>query len=305
MKPLLSTLTILLAALFLSLAAGQEAPATIALPDGFRPEGIAAGEGNTIYAGSLADGAIYQADVSTGEGSVAVPGEEGRVTAGLAFDERSGYLYAAGARTGSVYVFDPEAGTLLATFSLTDGDTFVNDAVISGDSVYITDSGREVLYELALGPDGALPEGDAAVSELALTGDFTADPDAFNANGIEVAADGTLIIVKAGTGELFTVDPETGETALIDLGGETVVNGDGLLLDGSTLYVVQNMKNQIAVVQLADDLSSGEITGTLTSPDFDIPTTVAEIDGALYLVNARFGTEMTADTTYDIVRVEP
>jgi sugar lactone lactonase YvrE len=227
------------------------------------------------------------------------------MTVGLAFDERSGYLYAAGGMTGNAYAFDPEAGTLLATFPLTDGGTFVNDAVISGDSVYFTDSGREVLYELALGADGALPEGDSAVSKLALTGDFTADPDAFNANGIVAAEDGTLIIVKSGTGELFTVDPETGETALIDLGGETVVNGDGLLLDGNTLYVVQNMMNQVAVVQLSDDLSSGEITGTLTSPDFDIPTTAAEIDGTLYFVNARFGTEMTADTTYDIVRVEP
>ncbi len=51
-----------------------EAPQTLALPNGFQPEGVAAGEGTTLYAGSLANGAIYEVDVVTGEGSVLVEG---------------------------------------------------------------------------------------------------------------------------------------------------------------------------------------------------------------------------------------
>lgn len=301
----LSTFVLFTFALLSAVTFAQGGPLeTIALPNGFQPEGVVAGEGTTIYAGSLADGAIYEADMATGEGSVLVPGEEGRITVGLTFDERTGYLYAAGGTTGNAYVFDTAAGTLLQTYALNPEGTFVNDAIVSGDSVYFTDSNREVLYRLELGAGGALPEGDDAVSELAITGAFTADPDAFNANGVEVADGGTLVIVKSNTGQLFTVDPESGESVEIDLGGEAVTNGDGLLLEGSTLYVVQNQDNQIAVVELSEDLASGTVSGTLTNPNFDVPTTVAAFDDALYAVNARFGTEPTPETEYAIVRVE-
>ncbi len=299
-RTLLTFAVILLAPLVF---AQGEAPQMLALPNGFQPEGVAAGEGTTLYAGSLANGAIYETDVATGEGSVLVEGEAGRITVGLTFDARTGYLYAAGGTTGNTYVFDTADGTLAQTYTLNTEGTFVNDAILSGNSVFFTDSNRAVLYRLELGEGGALPEGDTGVSKLSITGAFTADPDAFNANGIEATEDGTLIIVKSNTGQLFTVDLETGESAEIDLGGESVTNGDGILLEDSTLYVVQNQDNQIAVIELADDLSSGTLSGTLTNPNFDVPTTVAEVDGTLYAVNARFGTEPTPDTEYAIVRV--
>lgn len=286
------------------LAFAQDNPETIALPNGYQPEGIAAGTGTTLYAGSLASGAIYQTDVTTGEGSVLAAGADGRITVGLTFDPRTGYLYAAGGTTGQAHVFDTAAGELVRSFTLNTEGTFVNDAILSGDAVYFSDSNRAVVYRLALGEGGALPGGDGAVSEIALTGAFTIDPDAFNANGIEAAEDGTLIIVKSGSGQLFTVDPASGETAEIDLGGDSVVNGDGILLAGSTLYVAQNQDNQLAVLELAADLGSASLTGALTNPNFDIPTTLAQVQGTLYAVNARFGTEPTPDTTYDIVRVD-
>lgn len=286
------------------LAFAQDNPETIALPNGYQPEGIAAGTGTTLYAGSLANGAIYQTDVTTGEGSVLAAGADGRITVGLTFDPRTGYLYAAGGTTGQAHVFDTAAGELVRSFTLNTEGTFVNDAILSGDAVYFSDSNRAVVYRLALGEGGALPGGDGAVSEIALTGAFTIDPDAFNANGIEAAEDGTLIIVKSGSGQLFTVDPASGETAEIDLGGDSVVNGDGILLAGSTLYVAQNQDNQLAVLELAADLGSASLTGALTNPNFDIPTTLAQVQGTLYAVNARFNTEPTPDTTYDIVRVD-
>lgn len=302
MRHFLFTLTTLF---LLPFAAAQDSPSTIALPNGWQPEGIVAGEGSTLYVGSLADGAIYRADAETGEGSILIEGEDGRITVGLTFDPRTGYLYAAGGATGNAYVFDTAAGELLETYSLTTEGTFVNDAVLSGDNVYFTDSNTAVIYKLTLAEGGALPEGDDAITNLDVTGAFTVDPDAFNANGIEAADDGILVIVKSGTGQLFTVNPESGESVEIDLGGESVTNGDGLLLSGNTLYVVQNQDNQIAALELSEDLSSASLTDTLTSPAFDVPTTVAELDGTLYAVNARFGTEPTPETEYDIVKVEP
>ena len=60
---------------------------------------------------------------------------------------------------------------------------------------------------------------------------------------------------------------------------------------------------QIAIVKLAPDLGSGRVTGTISSPNFDIPTTIAAFGNALYAVNACFTTPPTPSTPYSIVRV--
>jgi hypothetical protein len=74
-------------------------------------------------------------------------------------------------------------------------------------------------------------------------------------------------------------------------------------LQGTTLYVVQNRLNQIAVIELAPALSSGTIVGHITNPDFDVPTTLARFGNALYTVNARFGEPSPEALEYDVVRV--
>jgi sugar lactone lactonase YvrE len=125
-----------------------------------------------------------------------------------------------------------------------------------------------------------------------------------NANGIAATADGTtLIIVQSNTGRLFTVNPDDGNTQVIDLGGESVPNGDGILLDGQTLFVVQNRLNQLAVITLAADLAAGTVEQRLTDPAFDVPTTVAASDGHLFLPNARFGIPDPDTASYSVVRI--
>ena len=113
----------------------------------------------------------------------------------------------------------------------------------------------------------------------------------------------TLIIVNSTTGTLYSLDAETGVATAIDLGGASVPNGDGILLRGKTLYVVQNFLNQITVIKLNSDWTSGEVTGVITSDNFRIPTTITFFGGALYAVNARFDTPPTPDTEYEVVRV--
>lgn len=130
---------------------------------------------------------------------------------------------------------------------------------------------------------------------MSLGGDFTFLPGgAFNANGIDATPNGeTLFVVHSTVGKLFAVDPATGVADEIELTGGNVAFGDGILLDGKTLYVVQNQLNRVAVVALAPDLGSGAITGLLTSPPtnpglLQVPTTIAEFGNRLYAVNARF-----------------
>ena len=82
------------------------------------------------------------------------------------------------------------------------------------------------------------------------------------------------------------------------------MNGDGILLDGKTLYVVKNFQNRIAVIELDSDLEEGTVVRHIgTGFGFDIPTTIDEFGKWLYAVNARFTTPPTPDTTYSIVQV--
>jgi sugar lactone lactonase YvrE len=281
-------------------------PKIIPLPNGFQPEGIVSGTGTDFYAGSLANGAIYKGDLRTGEGAVFVTGQTGRIAAGLSFDERSGYLFVSGATTGTASVYDTRTGALVASYQFTaPGSGFVNDVIVTRQAAYFTDSFNARLFVLPLGPGGQLPEG-GGFQVLPLSGDWVQVPGAFvfNANGIEATPNGdALIVINSSRGEIYRVDPTTGTADLIELGGASLSTGDGLLLDGKTLYVMRNRLNQIAVVRLANDLSSGEVTGVITDPSFRVPTTITEHGNSIYAVNARFGTPPGPNVDYDVVRV--
>jgi sugar lactone lactonase YvrE len=234
---------------------------------------------------------------------VLVPAQEGRAAVGLKYDERTGLLFVAGGPTGFAYIYNGETGENVEELQLTTGPAFINDVVITRDAAYFTNSQQPVLYRVPLRNNGKLP-GNPSVEELPLTGDYVFTPGAFNANGIAATPNGdTLIIVNSVDGLLYNVDPYTGEATLIDLGGDTVLNGDGILLQGQTLYVVQNQLNQIAVVELNSDFTEGTIVDTITDSDFRVPTTIARFGNSLYAVNARFGTPPTPDTEYEVVRV--
>jgi hypothetical protein len=82
-----------------------------------------------------------------------------------------------------------------------------------------------------------------------------------------------------------------------------VVNGDGLLLSGRTLYVVQNRLNTVAVIELNRRGTAGTVEQRVTDPRFDVPTTVAKFGNRLYLPNARFGTPSPETATYNAVAI--
>jgi sugar lactone lactonase YvrE len=187
------------------------------------------------------------------------------------------------------------------SYTLATGASFVNDVVLTRDAAWITDSTNPVLYKLPLRRHGGLP-GEAVT--LPLTGAIQY-ADGINANGIAATPDRKgLLLVQSNTGKLFRADPRTGVTTEVDLGGELLTNGDGLLLHGRTLYVVQNRLNTVAVLRLSHDGTSGRVTDRLTDERFDIPTTVAAFGKRLYLPNARFSTPPTPDTPYDVVSIK-
>lgn len=282
-------------------AAAPAFPGIISLPDGFQPEGVVTGRGPIIYAGSLADGSIYRANLRTGEGEILVDAPGG-MAVGLAFDSRSNYLFVSGGAAGTATVYDADSGAFLVQYQLTTGPAFINDAIVTREAVYFTNSFAPEIYRVPLGPGGSLPDA-SAVETIPLTGDFVFIPNNFNANGIEATANGRyLLIVSSAAQTVYRVDPHTGEAVAIDLGGP-LPNGDGLVLVGHTLYVVQNQLNQIAVVELDNSFTSGTVVDTLSNSALDVPTTAALFGNKLYAVNARFGVPDPATAEYDIVQV--
>ncbi|HET6381513.1 MAG TPA: hypothetical protein VFH63_10860 [candidate division Zixibacteria bacterium] len=183
-------------------------------------------------------------------------------------------------------MFGAATGAPLATFAFTSGPSFVNDVVVTRDAAWFTDSFRGILYRVAIAPNGAIGQ----VSALDLTDLATAEPNVFRLNGIDATPDGgTLIAVNSTDGVLYRIDAATGNAEVIDLGGASVAAGDGILLQGRTLYVVRNQLNLVAVIELAPDLRGGTVVAEITHPDFSVPTTIARLGDALYAVNARFG----------------
>jgi len=292
---LLTVLVLTMAVVTPAGARGPSFPDVIDLPTGIAPEGIAVGNGTEFFTGSLLTGAIYKGNLRTGEGGfINDPSdfENPRSALGMKHDSRSDTLWVAGAFSGQGYVYDADSGETVVLLQLAvpgpTAPTLVNDVVVTRAAAYFTDSFRPVLYKVPLNSQG-LPSGPAVT--LPLGGGFVFTPGVFvvNGNGIDATPNGKkLVLMNTVGGEVFTVDPDTGVASLIDLGGDTLPNGDGIVLDGRTLYVVQNFSNQIAVVHLTPDLSSGVVGTAITSGEFRIPTTAAEFGNALYAVNARF-----------------
>jgi sugar lactone lactonase YvrE len=282
-----------------STAAGQQAfPQVIQLPAGFQPEGIEI-KATTFYVGSRVTGAIYRGNLRTGAGATLVPGGAGRPATGIELDNRK-RLWVAGAGSGNAYVYNADTGALIRMYDLADTPTFINDVVVTRDAAYFTDSPKQVLYRVPIGPGGAL---SATFQTINVTGQFVLQPG-FNLNGIDATRNGkTLVAVQSNTGKLFRIDPATGVSREITLGGQSVPAGDGILLKGKKLYVVQNQLNQVAVIRLAADLSSGQVLRRLTDPDFSVPTTIDDHGKRLWAVNARFGVANPGSAAYQVVLV--
>jgi sugar lactone lactonase YvrE len=270
----LPTLVLVLSASMAGATLAAAFPDRLELPAGFSPEGIATGRGHTFYAGSLAGAGIVRGDYRTGETEPLVT--EGGPFVGMKVDARN-QLWVAGGFAGSGHVFDADTGATLATFQFTEDPSFVNDVVVTQDAAWFTDSFRAVVYRVDLG--------DGGISQVTFTGLVMAVPNVFRLNGIDATPDGeTLVAVNSTDGELFRIDASTLDVTAIEL-GETL-HADGILLEGHTLYAVRNAGN-VAVIELAPDLSSGTIVDQLTG-ELDVPTTVARFGSSVYVVNARF-----------------
>jgi hypothetical protein len=300
----------------LALLAGPAGPAAaappgdvIVLPGASSAEGIARGWDATFYAGDLFRGDVFRGDLEEGTAElfIDVPDDEQRMAVGMSFDHRHGLLFVAGGFTGQAYVYDARSGDTVATYQFTPRSaldavpitTLVNDVTVTDEGAWFTDSRRAQLFFVPVDDDGE--PGDA--STLDLSGPAADTSGQFNLNGIVATRDGdTLVIAHAARGQLLTVDPETGDSAVVD--GVGVPGVDGLVSRGRDLWAVQN-SDQVTQVRLSRDLTSGTVEEVITDDAFQTPATAIWFDHRLAVVNAKFDTGIppTADQ-YEVVLVD-
>jgi sugar lactone lactonase YvrE len=268
------------------------------LPAGFQPEGIAIDErGRYAYLGSRVDGDVARLDLRNGAVGVLSQGP-GTPSLGMKVDDRD-RLFVAGGAGGDARVVDTRTGAVLRSYQLVPDGTaaFINDVVLTDDAAYLTDSAAAQLFVLPLGRRGGLPRADAVV-RIPLSGSWTQGTST-SANGITETPDGrALLVVNSSNGTLYRVNKTTGRSVIVDLGGATLPNGDGMLLEGRQLVVVQNRLDTLAFLRVSEDGREARVKRTLTDPDLDVPTTVARAQRRLYVPNARFSTPPTPATPY-------
>ncbi|MBD2778526.1 SMP-30/gluconolactonase/LRE family protein [Iningainema tapete] len=269
------------------------------------PEGVAYQPStNNFFVSSTTDGTIFRGNQAQESAEVfLIGGADGRTTAvGLKVDDEKGRLFVAGGATGQIFVYDTHNGELLAKFSNNKTPTFINDVAIApnGDA-YFTDSNNPILYRVFTN--------EANEIEFEAWLDFTGTSlqylPGFNLNGIAASNDGKyLVVIQSNTGKLFRIDIASKEVSEIDLGGETLNNGDGILLsDKRTLYVVRNQQQLIVKVKLSKDFTRGKVVSSTTDPSFARPTTIAQAGERLLVVNSQFdrrGSGLTPDLPFTV-----
>jgi sugar lactone lactonase YvrE len=281
-------------------AHGAPKSEVVVLPGATAAEGITSGRGATFYAGDLFTGDIFRGNVQHGTVEPFIDAPAGRMAAGMAFDQSTGLLFVAGLGTGQGYVYDTVTGSSVAVYQFADPAVapVINDVTLTREGAWFTDSTQPRLYFVPL--SGDVPGG---FSTLTVSGPAAELSGQFNLNGIGATANGTtLVVAHSANASLYTVDPNTGASAPI--AGVSVPNVDGIVLDGHRLWAVQNFSNQISVIRLSPDLSSGVLERVITSDLFQIPTTAARHGNRLAVVNAKFDTGFppTADQ-YEVVIV--
>jgi sugar lactone lactonase YvrE len=249
-------------------------------------EGIAAGEETTFYAGELLTGDIFRGDIDDGDAKRFIDAPDGRMAVGMKADVRNDLLFVAGGAKGKAYVYNTETGDAVKEYDLAPG--FINDVTLTRDGAWFTNSAAPELYFIPVSRGGKLGQAED-VKTLRVGGEAgePLQPNQFGFNGIAAAEDDDVLIVAHTQNQaLYAVDRNTGESSRIK--GPDLKFVDGILVEGDTVWAVQNMANKISRLELCDDLSSFRVEDVITSKHFDIPTTVARFGDTLAAVNAQF-----------------
>jgi Cu-Zn family superoxide dismutase len=234
------------------------------------------------YVGSLADGTLYRLPGAGKAELWGAGGQDGRASvAGVKVDAR-GRLWVAGGNDGTLWVYDLASRGLVASLSTSTRPSLINDITFGPrGEAYVTDSLAPVLLRADGDPLTLGRWVDLAASEMPW-------PGGLNLNGIVLTPDGRHIVAcQTNLGRFWRINLASGKLSEVRLEGGPLEHCDGLAISGPTLYVAVNACNLVAVANLADDGSAGQVHTVLSSGAFAFPTAVAVSGDRLLVVNSQ------------------
>jgi sugar lactone lactonase YvrE len=253
-----------------------------------RPEGITtAGREPYVYTSELTFGGIKKVNLETGEFEQIVEPFGYFVRAAVGIEYYKGAIFVAGAGPGAgvpglLYVYDSETGEDIAACAPMGNVGFINDVVVYKGKAYVTDSAVNSI--MVVDADAAL-KGECIVSSIELPEElFVSLNGEFAANGI-VDYEGGLLIARS-IGGLYYVD--LNNESVVEVLGTT--NGDGIEVDGDTLYINESTFISVWKLSLEGGLVNAEYERSIMSDLLDTATTSILYGDFIVTVNARFGT---------------
>lgn len=288
-------------------------PDVMSLPAGFEPKSIEMGRGQDFFVsgmswssllgrrvGEIHDvsqyaGAIYKGNLRTGEGEILVqPNQDDlRPVLGLSYDARTDYIYATivdpfPLTNAGIAVYDASTGELVREVRIGDG-LFPSNIKVTESAVFVTSTNSGLLYKMPLAEGGRIPD-EPTIESIEMVG--LAPANGFYAWGLEGSFDGHELLVLNGlngSGTLYRVDTSTGVSTPVTIHGtqQSFPRGDGLYLQGRTLYIAQTFNNSVAVVQLSGDLSRGTYVESLDCDDCGTPHSLTGFGNSIYVVTSQ------------------
>jgi sugar lactone lactonase YvrE len=213
--------------------------------------------------------------------------------------DRAGRVYVAGGPAAEVRVFARD-GRLLAELPTGAPASFLNDVWVGRDgAAYVTDSSLPVIWRVSHGRSGWRIERWLDVSPTIA---YTPALSDFDLGGIVTTSNGRYLLSTQGTtGQLWRIDVRARSIVEVGLGGVRLTNADGIVLRGTTLYVVQNFTRQITKLKLRDRFTTARLDEVLPTPADRTFTTAKRVGGRLLVVDSKFGFPPTAAVAEDRV----
>lgn len=263
---------------------------------GLLPENIAFEKKTGRYfVSAFGTGAVLRGSLDADTAEVFLPPLTPARPSGIGIDvDDRGRLYVLSTLTGLLQVFDSDSGEELSTFETGLGGAVNDVKVAPNGDVFVTDSLRPVLFRI---PAQAVGAGQGRVQRIELGPELqtTLAPQlngVFNANGVVIVDDRTLIVGQTNVDKLYAVHLTGGTDARveeIDLDGE-LQNPDGLELAGNTLFAVDNLNNEVVGIELSRNLRRGKIVSRTSDDTFASITGIASTGNRLLLTNSQIFT---------------
>jgi sugar lactone lactonase YvrE len=215
-------------------------------------------------------------------------------------------VYVAGGPNGidhpgapDLWVYD-RTGKLLAALRTGVPNAFLNDLVIGPDgAAYVTNSNAAQVFRVAE------RHGRWTIRTWADATATIATQAGFNLGGIVLSPDRTALIVAQGNvGKLWRFSLRTGAVSAVDSGAADLVNADGLVQDGRTLWVVRNFSKVLSTLRLTPDGRTARLVAATPTDPGRVLTTAKLAQGRLLLVDSKFD-EATATPPYQVVALTP